>query len=184
MHNQLFNAMKRFNEPDHATPAIQPLSQTDKQQVNAIIDELLQQANKAYNVRFKRPAISWRRAGKNAGSANLTQNRINFNPVLFAHNREAFFSQVVVHELCHILVHQHYGRVRPHGPQWQKMMEETFGVPARVTHSFDLTPLQLTTYAYRCKCGPVELSVRRHNKVVRQQQSYYCRRCKQTLEPV
>lgn len=175
--------MKEFNEPSQTPPAIQPLCETDRQQVNDIIDELLLKANKAYSTTFERPAISWRRAGRNAGSANLTQNRINFNPVLFAHNREAFFSQVVVHELCHILVHQRYGRVRPHGPQWQMMMENTFGVPARVTHSFDLSPLQLTTYTYSCNCGPVQLSVRRHNKVVRQQQSYYCRRCKQTLEP-
>lgn len=154
---------------------------TDKLQVERKIDQLLAIASSLYEVPFKRPAVTWRKSGKNAGTANLTHNRINLNPVLFCHNRDAFFTDVIAHELSHLLVFQLFGRVQPHGWQWQKMMEEVFQRPANTTHNFDLAPLKLKSFYYRCECGPVELSVRRHNKVIRGQQRYFCRRCKQTL---
>lgn len=155
----------------------------DKLRVEQQIDKLLALASSVYHRSFTRPTITWRKSGKNAGTANLTYNRINLNPVLFCHNRDAFLNDVVAHELSHILVYQLYGRVRPHGREWQSMMETVFNRPAHTTHAFDLSPLNLKSYGYFCKCGPVQLSVRRHNKVVRQQQIYVCRRCHEQLQP-
>ncbi|QPG06852.1 SprT family zinc-dependent metalloprotease [Salinimonas marina] len=157
--------------------------QHDKLRVEQQVDELLALASSVYHRAFIRPTITWRKSGKNAGTSNLTYNRINLNPVLFHHNREAYLNDVVAHELSHILVYQLYGKVRPHGREWQTMMEKVFERPAATTHAFDLSPLQLKSYRYFCRCGPVQLSVRRHNKVMRQQQSYVCRRCHQQLQP-
>jgi SprT protein len=37
------------------------------------------------------------------------------------------------------------------------------------------------THAYACACQQHRLSVRRHNKVVRGEARYHCRRCRQPL---
>ncbi|MEP1383040.1 MAG: zinc ribbon domain-containing protein [Paraglaciecola sp.] len=40
------------------------------------------------------------------------------------------------------------------------------------------------TFLYQCQCGTVELSITRHNKVVKGKQNYICRRCKNTLQKI
>lgn len=160
----------------------QLVSQADQLLMRERMQTLFAQAEEALNSAFLLPQLTWRRSGKNAGTANLTANRINLNPVLFCHNRDAFFDEVLPHEVSHIVVHQYYGRVPPHGRQWQWVMQHIFGVRPDTTHNFDLEPLALKTFRYRCQCGPVELTARRHNKVVRLQQQYQCRRCKSVLQ--
>ena len=41
----------------------------------------------------------------------------------------------------------------------------------------DVTKVAGKKFAYRCLCGPVGLSIRRHNKVVRKVQQYRCIKC-------
>ncbi len=147
-----------------------------KQRVSA----LYQHAEKYFSRAFVTPEVTFRRSGRNAGTAFLNQNRINLNGALFTENRDAFFSQVIPHEISHLLVWQLYGRVKPHGKEWQHMMEEVFNTPASATHSFDLAPLNLKTFRYRCNCDVIELSVRRHNNVLKGQR-YLCRRCNSYL---
>lgn len=157
------------------------ISQQDKDEVEQRVFALFSLAEAHFKTSLRRPSVSWRKSGKNAGTANLTINKINFNPVLFSHNRQAYFDEVIPHEVSHIITFQVYGRVSPHGKHWQWVMHNLFDAPARTTHSFDLTPLGLKEYIYRCQCGDVNLSVRRHNKVMRQKQQYLCRRCKSVL---
>ena len=47
------------------------------------------------------------------------------------------------------------------------MMESVLGVPARRTHQFELQSVRRNTFPYRCKCQEHQLTVRRHNRVVR-----------------
>ncbi|WP_018981910.1 SprT family zinc-dependent metalloprotease [Salinimonas chungwhensis] len=153
----------------------------DKAQVKQRVHALFSQAQDHFSIPLTVPEITWRRCGKNAGTANLTTNKINFNPVLFCHNREAYFSDVIPHEVSHVVVHQLYGKVPPHGRQWQWVMTSVFDTPAKTTHNFDLTPLGLKGFSYQCACGEITLSVRRHNKVMRNQQQYICRQCRNIL---
>jgi SprT protein len=51
--------------------------------------------------------------------------------VLLLENQQAFIDEVVPHELAHLLVWKHFGRVAPHGKEWKWMMEAVLGVPAR-----------------------------------------------------
>lgn len=157
------------------------LTSQDKATIRGHVLSLVQKAELQLSRTFPPPLITYRRSGKNAGTAFLQQNRMNLNPVLFSENREAFFSDVIPHELSHLLVFQLYGRVKPHGKEWQYIMQDVFGCNPSATHNFDLAPLKLNTFRYRCACGPVDLSVRRHNKVLRGQ-SYRCRRCDKRLE--
>ncbi|MEG3768093.1 SprT family zinc-dependent metalloprotease [Alteromonas sp. 14N.309.X.WAT.G.H12] len=129
---------------------------------------------------FPRPTISYRKSGRNAGTAFLHQNRINLHPILFVENKQAFFDDVIPHEVSHLLAYQLFGRVKPHGPQWQHIMVDVFHVPAKTTHNFDLTNVQVNTVMYQCGCGDVPLTLRRHNKVIKGTE-YLCRRCNNTL---
>ncbi|MFO6295826.1 SprT-like domain-containing protein, partial [Pseudomonas aeruginosa] len=63
-------------------------------------------------------------------------------PVLLLENQREFIDEVVPHELAHLLVWQHFGRVAPHGKEWKWMMEGGLGVPAPRTHRFDLASVR------------------------------------------
>lgn len=137
---------------------------------------------------FPRPRIYCNMRGRAAGSARLQTWELRFNHALYQANQQAFLDEVVPHEVAHLLVHALWGegrgksRVLPHGRQWQSVMREVFGLEPRTTHSFDLAVLAQRTVPYRCHCQQHQLSIRRHNKVVRGEARYHCRRCKQPLE--
>lgn len=61
-------------------------------------------------------------------------------------NQQAFIDEVVPHELAHLLVWKHFGRVAPHGKEWKWMMEAVLGVPARRTHQFELESVRRNTF--------------------------------------
>ncbi|MCC2615409.1 SprT family zinc-dependent metalloprotease [Aestuariibacter halophilus] len=127
------------------------------------------------------PTLLFNQRGKIAGSAHLSRNEIRLNPILLADNIEAFEHTVIPHELCHILVYQQHGRVKPHGKEWQTLMRGLFGLPPKVTHGFDTRRVEGRTFLYQCACGPVRLTVRRHNKVARNQLRYVCKTCGDAL---
>lgn len=130
---------------------------------------------------FTRPQVSFNQRGKIAGSARLQSNQIRLNPVLLVDNTQQFLDEVIPHEICHLLVFQLYGRVKPHGAQWQTLMKELYGLTPKTRHTMDVSKVQGKTFLYQCGCGTTELSVRRHNKVTRGQQRYGCKKCGEIL---
>lgn len=144
------------------------------------VEHCYEKADGYFGRRFPRPALSFRRSGKNAGTAFLQQNRINFHPLLLRDNSDAFMRDVIPHEISHLLVWQLYGKVRPHGSEWQAMMIDVFASNPSATHRFDTSALGAAEFAYRCGCDTVMLSQRRHNTVLRGGQ-YRCRRCREVL---
>ncbi|MCL2912440.1 SprT family zinc-dependent metalloprotease [Shewanella corallii] len=157
-----------------------------QQQLLERCEACFHQAEQRLKRKFPRPAISFALRGKSAGTAHLQQNRLRFNPVLLKENPEAFLQEVVPHEIAHLLCFQLYGAgkaIKPHGKEWQAIMLQVFDLTPRASHSFDISSVRGKTYAYQCQCGPVELSVRRHNKVQRGESRYLCRHCKQVLSP-
>lgn len=130
---------------------------------------------------FVFPEISFDLRGMKAGVAYLQQNLLKFNPVLLQENPQEFIQQVVPHELAHLLVYQLYGRVKPHGKEWQGIMRELFGLPPDTCHQFDIRSVQGETFAYACQCQVHHLSKRRHLRIQRDQREYICRKCQETL---
>ncbi|NLS12873.1 SprT family zinc-dependent metalloprotease [Vibrio sp. SM6] len=145
------------------------------------LEQCLNHANRMLKRNFAKPELLFSVRGKAAGKAYLQSQQIRLNPTLFAENPQAFLDEVIPHELAHLLVYQLYGRVKPHGREWQTIMKNVFGLPARTTHDFAVASVQGKTFEYRCQCQTLPLSVRRHNKVQRGEASYHCRRCRAQL---
>ncbi|MBN1086930.1 SprT family zinc-dependent metalloprotease [Erwinia aphidicola] len=148
-----------------------------QQAVMRQLREKLQQANLRLERSYPEPALVYQQRGTAAGTAWLQSWEIRLNPVLLLENQQAFIDEVVPHELAHLLVWKHFGRVAPHGKEWKWMMESVLGVPARRTHQFEISSVRSRAYPYRCRCQQHQLTVRRHNRVMRGESEYRCLKC-------
>ncbi len=147
-----------------------------QQAVMRSLREHLQRANDSLKQAYPEPSILYQQRGTTAGTAWLQQWEIRLNPVLLLENKQPFIDEVVPHELAHLLVWKEFGRVAPHGKEWKWMMETVLGVSASRTHHFSTDTLQ-KTFAYTCHCRQHQLTVRRHNRVLRGETRYRCTHC-------
>lgn len=152
-----------------------------QQNVMRSLREKLAQANLALGRSYPEPKLVYQQRGTSAGTAWLQQYEIRLNPVLLLENLQAFIDEVVPHELAHLLVWKHFGSKAPHGKEWKWMMESVLGVPARRTHQFELDSVRRQTFPYRCGCQLHQLTVRRHNRVLRGEATYRCVHCGEPL---
>lgn len=160
------------------------MNQQDKHTLYQLASERVEacylRAEQCLNRSFIRPDITLDQRGKIAGCARLQENRLKLSPLLFAENKQEFLDVVIPHEICHLLVFTLYGRVKPHGVEWKALMRNLYGLPGKATHKMDVTSVSQKTVPYQCNCGPVQLTIRRHNKTLKGVQ-YFCRRCKSEL---
>lgn len=153
-----------------------------QKQVLTHVEHCIKHVNQRLNKRLCMPAVNFNQRGKIAGTAHLQKWELRFNPVLLAENPDAFLNEVVAHEVAHLVVFKHFGRVRPHGREWQIIMKEVFKVTPKTTHNFDVSSVTGTMFIYHCPCSEYPLTIRRHNKINRGQASYHCRKCKHPLQ--
>lgn len=145
--------------------------------------EKLQLANLRLERNYCEPKVVYQQRGTAAGTAWMEAYEIRLNAILLMENQLAFIDEVVPHELAHLLVWKHFGRVAPHGKEWKWMMEVVLEVPARRTHQFEVQSVRKNTFPYRCCCQQHQLTVRRHNKVLRGESEYRCVKCGDLLKP-
>lgn len=130
---------------------------------------------------FILPNISFNQRGKIAGSARLQINEIRLNPHLLEDNFDEFINEVIPHEVCHLIAFQLFGKVRPHGKEWQSLMKALYDLKGTPYHNMNVDKVSGKMFEYKCLCGPTKLSIRRHNKVVKGRQQYCCRHCNSVL---
>tara|TARA_R110001599_G_scaffold65833_3_gene185718 strand:- start:1714 stop:2226 length:513 start_codon:yes stop_codon:yes gene_type:complete len=156
----------------------------DYDALNIIIDKAnvcFNQANTFFGHEFITATCNLKQRGKAAGTAYLQKNELRFNHFMYQQNPEEFVSTVVPHEVAHIIVYQIYGdTVRPHGKEWQAVMQKVYGIRPSRTHSFDVPP-QKQSYEYHCSCQKHHFSKRRHTRA-QQGVEYVCRGCRSTLQ--
>ncbi len=142
----------------------------------------LQLARQHFAIEFPEPKIVYQQRGTSAGTAWLQAWEIRLNPVLLLENQHTFIDEVVPHELAHLLVFRQFGQVSPHGREWRWMMGSVLQLPASRTHQFAVSSVQSKTFPYQCVCQQHQLTVRRHNRVLRGESEYRCRRCGEKLQ--
>ena len=141
-------------------------------------------AEKHFKRHFTPPTISYDLRGIKAGVAYLQQNHIKLNRTLLFENQASFIAQTVPHELAHLIVYHVFGKAKPHGKEWQFVMQQLFQLPAQICHQFDITRVQGKTVAYQCPCQTHQLSLRRHHNIVKKSAVYFCRKCRGALKRV
>lgn len=154
-----------------------------QQAVMCCLREKLIQANTFLQCDHPLPSVLYQQRGTAAGTAWLEKNEIRLNPVLLIENQQAFIDEVVPHELAHLLVWKHFGRTPPHGKEWKWMMQTVLGVTPSRTHQFAVQSVRTRTFPYHCPCQQHQLTLRRHNRVIRGETQYRCTRCGQPLQP-
>lgn len=153
-----------------------------KMQVQRRLSACVAIAETYFNRSFSMPEVSYDIRGVKAGVAYLQQNTIKLNRTLLLENPDEFIRHVVPHELAHLIVHQVFGRVKPHGKEWQFVMETLFQLPADTYHQFDVSNVRGKTFTYQCPCQIHELSSRRHHNIQHKSAVYLCRKCQGKLE--
>jgi SprT protein len=147
------------------------------------VETCFQQAEAFFQRAFTRPEVSLKLRGQKAGVAHLQENRLRFNPQLYRDNPDDFLRQTVAHEVAHLVAHALFGpRIAPHGAEWQRLMQEVYGLPALRCHNYAVPRRQVLRFIYRCQCadGEFPFSARRH-AMVKRGQRYLCRRCRAPL---
>ena len=109
------------------------------------------------------------------------QEELRFNPEAFVRDWAAHFPSTIAHEVAHSVVFRIWGRVRPHGPEWQDMMAQ-LGYPPQRTHTTALTRRRRRVYLYRCACQTHPLGPRQHSLIQKQGYRYTCKRCQGPLQ--
>ena len=152
-----------------------------QQQIQDQAERCFLLAEQKLNHRFPRPNITFTQKGRAAGSAHLHRNELRFNAILLKENPQEFLTEIVAHEVSHLIAFYCYGKTKPHGKEWQTIMIEIFRLPPKVTHQLDTKSIQNKTYSYQCDCQTHKLTLRRHNKIQRKQVQYVCRQCQKAL---
>ncbi|MDC1347055.1 SprT-like domain-containing protein [Glaciecola sp.] len=156
--------------------------QVTEQQVNEQIEQFITLARQFYNRRFVVPQLHWFHRGTNAGYAKLQNNEIYLNHVLFEQHPEYYMSDVIPHEIAHLICFTLFGRVKPHGKEWQSIMRQIYQLTPTTKHHLPCEHLRrVRQIDYMCQCGIVPLSMIRHNRVRKGLQSYRCKVCGETL---
>ncbi len=151
--------------------------------VESRIAALLDTAAGAYQQHFPLPQIRLDLRGSKAGAAYPKQYLLRFNPTLLHDNQTAFLCHTVAHEVAHLVAYRLHGDdIRPHGPQWQHIMQVIFGLPATRTHTYETRQAAREAYVYQCDCpdGLHGFTLRRHRRSL-QGREYICRHCRTPL---
>lgn len=162
---------------------IQPIGDTQQQQVCTATNNLLIKAHGLYNVAFSIIPISFDLKGRAAGMyrTHNKQRSIRYNPYLFAKYFDDNLTTTVAHEVAHYITDILFGlrNIKPHGAEWRSVMQD-FGIAPQVTGRYDLSGIPLRQqkrFEYQCDCSIHKLSTVRHNKIIKGKARYHCRTC-------
>lgn len=162
---------------------VEPITEHQQHQVRCQTDICLQRAAEIYTTRLASIPIHFDLKGRSAGQYRVRrgQRSIHYNPYIMACDFDDGIATTIPHEVAHYVADHLYGlrNIKPHGSEWKSVMH-ALGVEARATGRFDLTGVPVRRqrrFSYRCDCTTHTLTTCRHNRVVRGQASYLCKRC-------
>ena len=175
--------------PFDSTPlmmvTIEPIGHDRQRQVIAETQRYIALATAELDCPFEPVPVLFDLKGQVAGMYKITgrgksvQRVIRYNPWIFAKYWDDNYTTTIPHEVAHYITEQLFGRVKPHGQEWQTVMA-LFGADNSRTSDFDMAGIpqrSVKTFNYRCDCRDHQLSIYRHNKVLKKGARYLCRFC-------
>jgi SprT protein len=161
-----------------------------QQHAEEIVREAEQRARNFYGIKLPDAVIDFSLRGRCAGQVRVDRNGatcLRINQQLLAENFDDFLKHTIPHEVAHLVVNWHARKKRqqprPHGPEWQVVMRQCFGLEARRCHSYQTTPARVVprAFLYTCNCREHRLTSIIHNRISRSDQAL-CRSCKEPLK--
>lgn len=169
--------------PKHKTHLHPALNQSLEKALHSKVFSCYNLAETYFLTNFPRPNILINLRGSSAGVAELQINRLRFNPILYSDNKTEFLHQVIPHEVAHLIAWQVYGAtIKPHGQEWQQIMQEVFNCPPLIKHKFCIKRAAKQYYIYSCACTTIKhnFTYRRHQLALAGRK-YKCKQCKHFL---
>jgi SprT protein len=127
-----------------------------------------------YGINLPEAAIDFSLRGRCAGQARVNRDgttMVRINRQLLAENLSDFLKNTIPHEIAHLVVNWQARTKRrpprPHGPEWQAVMHDCFGLEAARCHRYQTTPARIVPrpFLYRCSCREHYLTGTLHNRI-------------------
>ncbi len=160
-----------------------------RQAVEAAVRRAEKQARAFYGLDLPGAMIDFSLRGRCAGQARIERNGqtcLRINRQLLIENLEDFLSNTIPHEVAHLVVNWPYRnrrqRPRPHGPEWQAVMKDCFGLEPVRCHSYrtSLARIVPRPFLYACNCREHRLTSIMHKRISRSSQAL-CKACRAPL---
>ncbi|UTW45670.1 SprT-like domain-containing protein [bacterium SCSIO 12696] len=168
---------------------ITPIAEVQQKRVIIETHRYVQLANNELDCCIEEIPVLFDLKGQVAGMYRITgrgaklHRVIRYNPWLFAKYWDDNFTTTIPHEVAHYVAEQLFGKVQPHGVEWKNLMD-LFGADSARTCQFDMSGIPgrtVKTVTYECGCRQHQLSMIRHNRVLRKGARYFCRYCQGPL---
>lgn len=149
-----------------------------------------QRARDCYAIRLPEAVIDFSLRGRCAGQARVGRDGatlLRLNLTLLTENLADFLEQTIPHEVAHLVVNwqarQKHRRPRPHGPEWQLVMQNCYGLPPARCHTYRTTPARIVprNILYRCGCREHRLTAIMHKRLSLSHEAL-CKSCRTQLK--
>jgi SprT protein len=146
-------------------------------------------ARRYYAVTLPYARTDYSLRGRCAGQARVAhsgQTFLRFNLQLLTENLEDFLQQTIPHEVAHLVVNWRHrkkrARPKPHGPEWQAVMQDCYGLQPTRCHSYQTTAARVVArnFLYECNCREHRLTRIIHNRISRRYKAL-CKKCRTPL---
>ena len=170
----------------HTTPTPGQIKQLAVQAVRVAE----QRAREYYAIRLPEAVIDFSLRGRCAGQAKVERSgatSLRINLKLLTENLADFLAQTIPHEVSHLVItwqaRKKRQRPRPHGPEWQLVMQNCYGLQPVRCHSYQTSPARCVprNFLYRCNCREHRLTSIMHNKLS-QRYKALCKSCRTQLK--
>jgi SprT protein len=149
-----------------------------------------QRAREYYAIRLPEAVIDFSLRGRCAGQAKVERSgatSLRINLKLLTENLADFLAQTIPHEVSHLVINwqarKKRQRPRPHGPEWQLVMQNCYGLQPVRCHTYQTSPARCVprNFLYRCNCREHRLTSIMHNKLS-QRYNALCKSCRTQLK--
>lgn len=147
-----------------------------------IIRESIEKMSQKFGVDIPMPSVEFNLKGTVAGRATYVPSSIRLNMLLLEQNGDKFLKRTPAHEAAHIVVRKVFGRRKPHGPEWKRVMR-LLGVESTRCHDYDTDNCgkrKTRKFLYSCGCSNHYLGTAKHKRAL-SGLKYRCLRCHEVV---